>query len=904
MATINRFNKFTPRSYDMEWYAPEVFTPNLEGWDQLLGMHQAKYDAAVAATQKYPKHLENRIDLAGQYRQGTENAVNDITQSYVSNGVTAGNRKMRDFGMQLNKDWQPGGLAYELEQEYTDYQNALTGIDKYYKDQKAENSANRLYSLDKLKQASSGEFKQDKTTGMYQRANITPSLHPYVDIADESLKLVKEIKENGRTDIISMSPAWFQKIQTEEVTPETIKEVTQALLQQPKYAEQRSIELWREKSKYTPEQLAQLEQDTKQSYIDNFNSQLVEIDKNLGDKKKAADFQRVLKEEGYYDGKIDGNFGKDSKEALAKYKSDVKTKLDETIAGTTSDSILNKQINDSYTRPLVAAFARKKVEKELIFNKQWEVTSKISAQRENTGALVSAIQSLKPVPQSEFLQSPGLSRPMDTLDELKSQSQKVYDDSKKSFNDIANLSGITGILGTTAPNKIHDVTNARLSSANPKEFQKALQDAGISGDPQKLWDYFNSPGADALKDSYISMQQAKGDLEGGIKAQADMFKSFFDTPEGKKSLRSIKAENSFLTNESPEQIAQMLANDDNRFNTVTPNTLAPMGMVSSTGFGSSIPNKRDVVKDTKERINNEMKKNPNAFPASMRGTATTAIKGPALDLKNAIIEDFKSGYTLGYTSGGVEGVTFKTIEENGKGTKVPLNQVDLDGSNLRFNADAKSVTYYMTGKQLGKDGKPVVMVAEAPKEHYDRLRQMSLEMLRQAEQSGDEDGKQQAMNIYAVTTSGPRIQNAVDDQIVLNSKNSRKLYDVIDPNVKGRIQTFGNNEDIIGKPIGSEKESNGLVYQKFKIANPKTGAQSYMQTVKTNSGYMPIKNESGGLYYNNSSAADAPILMGEMMRQIPVQINNQKVYSPNLTEAETQMLMLSVEQADSENNNL
>lgn len=44
-----------------------------------------------------------------------------------------------------------------------------------------------------------------------------------------------------------MSPAWFHKIETEEVTPETIKQVTEVLLQQPKYQEQRAIELWREK---------------------------------------------------------------------------------------------------------------------------------------------------------------------------------------------------------------------------------------------------------------------------------------------------------------------------------------------------------------------------------------------------------------------------------------------------------------------------------------------------------------------------------------------------------------------------------------------------------------------------------------------------------------------------------
>lgn len=49
------------------------------------------------------------------------------------------------------------------------------------------------------------------------------------------------------------------------------------------------------KDKYTPEQLAELEAETKKNYIDNFNSQLSSIDASLKDKKKAADFQKSIK---------------------------------------------------------------------------------------------------------------------------------------------------------------------------------------------------------------------------------------------------------------------------------------------------------------------------------------------------------------------------------------------------------------------------------------------------------------------------------------------------------------------------------------------------------------------------------------------------------------------------------
>lgn len=892
MSTINRFNKFSPRDYSMEWYAPEVFTPNFEGWDNLLGTHQARYDAAMAATQKYPKHLENRMDLAGQYRQNAETAVNDITQSYMKEGINAGNRKMRDFGLQLNKDWQPGGLAYELEQEFNDYQTAAQTIDKYYKDNKAENSANRLYSLDKLKQASQGEFKQDKTTGMYQRANITPSLHPYVDIAEEAQKLVKDIKENGTSDIVKMSPAWFQKIQTEEVTSETIRQVTDALLQQPKYSEQRAIELWREKSQYTPEQIAQIEANTKQQYLDNFNKQVGQLDSLKKDKKNVTSLQETLQSEGYYSGKINGSFDKDTKEAYEKYKNDSKAKLEETINNTNIDTILNKKMLDNYTKPLVAAYTRKKVEKELIFNKEWEVQMKLAGQREQTSSLVTAIQSLKAVPQSEFLNTPGLARPMDTLDQLKSTSQKTYNDSKKSFNDIANLSGITNILGTSAPNQIHAATEARLKSATPEEFAENLKNAGVSGDPQKLWDYFNSPGAGNLKNSYVSMQQAKEDMEGTSKAEIDIINNFFKTSEGKKELGQLQKQYPFLKNESQEKVAQMISNNDSRLSFETPQ------LVTSGGVGNVSLNslkKTNIAKSIKDRINES--KDPELFPESLRGYAFTAINGSGGDMKKAVIEDFVSGYTLGYTTDGNQGAQFKTIEQNGKGKPVELSNVDLANSDLRFNVDAKGVSYYITAKELGKDGKPVVMVAEAPKEHYGRLKQVSLEMLRQAEQTKNKDDRDKALQMYAVVTDGPQINNAVQDQIVLTNKNSRKLYDVIDPIMSKKtngVVTFVNNEFLDGMPIGTEIKENGLIYQKFKVRNPKTQTSSYMMTYKTNGGYMPILNNSGGLYYKDATEANSPVLMGKMMREIPVEVNNQKINSPNISEEEAASLLLNV----------
>lgn len=897
MPTINRFNQFTKRDYNMDWYAPEVFVPNLEMWDSLLSAKQQKYDAAIAATQKFPKHLENRADLAGQYKQSTSGAIDDITNSYIQNGVSAGDRKMRDFALKLNKDWQPGGLAYELEQEYTDYQNAVAQIDKYYKDNKAENSVNRRFSLNQLKKASEGEFKYDKTGDIYTRSNLTPDIRPYVDIMEEAQKVVKDIKENGYTDIVKMSPAWFKKIEVEEVTPETIKEVTSALMQQPKYSAQRDLELWGEKQNYTPEQLQQLKTD----YVDNvdsaFNDRLSKIEKLKTTKDGRKSLQETLAEEGYYDDKIDGVFGPKSKKALNDYIKDQQNAINQKTKGITPDDILNQKILDNYTKPLVAAYSRRKEKEDLIFNQEWATRMKISAQRENTGALITAFQKLKEPPTGDYLTTPGLSRPMETLDKLKTQYNKTYEDSKAAFGTISEASGITDIIGTKAPNAIHAVTEARLRSATPEEFQTNLMNAGIVADAGKLWDYYNSPGADQLKDSYLSMQQARQDLEGTQQAQADLFNNYFSSSDGKKELQRIKKQYN-LQNVDDKTVTNMILNDDPKLRSEKTGYSAVGSMagssftdMSSAFTGTTSTN--NVAADIRNKINDKMKTNPEMFPKSLRGWAFNAISGAGSDLEKVITDDLETGYTLGYNSDTQSGINFTKIVPNGTGGKVDIEDVDLKNQKVRFNVDARGVTYYITAKT--KDGKhEVSAVATAPESHKNRLIQVALDMKKQSLETGDTQQSAVAEQLYSTLTDGPQYNFAVQDALVLTSKSTKQLDNVIDPaaSTKDAVRTFGHNKNVRGTAIGGEIESNGRIYQKFKVMNPNTGSVSYMLTYKTNKGYRPVENESGGYWYKNSAEAHSPIINAEMIRRIPVEIDQKKIYNTNIDEDGAKLLML------------
>lgn len=888
MAVINRFNKFTPRDYNMEWYAPETFVPNFEAWDSMLSAQQTKYDAAIAATQKLPKHLQNRVDLAGQYKQSTLGTVDDITKSYMENGVTAGNKKMRDFAMQLNKDWQPGGLAYELEQEYGDYQTAKAEIDKFYKDSKAEHSMNKKFSLAQLQKAAEGEFKYDKEGDIYSRAAISADTRPYIDIMDEAQKVVKDIKENGTTDIIAMSPAWFKKIQVEEVTPETIKEVTSSLLQQPKYAEQRQIELWGEKQKYTPEGLEQVKEDYKTNILSEFESTVKQLEGLQSTPKGQKELQQVLHDEGYYTGKLTGKFDKDTKAAYEKYIEDAKEKTAKRVEETNVDQILSDKLLSNYTRPLVAAYKKRKESQDLIFNQEWGVRAKIAAGNKNTNDLITAMQKLHAPETGDYLMTPAASRPMETLDNLKTEYSNTLNQSKQAFDNISKASGLTGILGSTAPNVINAATEARLRSSTPEEFQANLMASGIVADASKLWDYYNSPGAESLKNSYVSMQQATENLANATQAQTNTVIDFFKTANGKKKLASIKSE--FNINGTDEEIASMIINNDKRLavSETVMTDATERRLLSATGQRNTYS--RNIAGELKEAINQESKLNPNAFPASLRGYSINAIKGPGSELEKNIVDDFENGYTVGYTSLDGGAVNFSSM--NGK-RKVDVQDVDMKTQDMRFTCDAGGITYYITAKT--KDGKDQVStVVKAPPTHATNLMRMALDIKKQAVETHNSDQEALAEQMYSVLTKGPQYQNAVEDHYTLNSKNTSKLSQVIDPNMtkkNGKITTFGGNDFVDGRPMGTEIEANGLVYQKFKVKDKITGESSYMMTIKTDKGFQPIENKNDGFYFKTSREADSPIINGEMMREIPVEIDQKKIHQTNVSEEDASLLM-------------
>ena len=891
MATINRFNKFLPRDYSMKFYMPEIYVPDFQQWDSMLAGQQQKYNAAMAVTQKYPKHLEWRSDLAAQYKQGVNDKVQDVTNTYINEGVRSGNRKMRDFAFDLNQQWNPGGLAHELEKEFEDYQSGIKQITDYYEKNKAENSANRVYSLAKLKQAAQGEFKYNPDTGMYNRAGIVPELMPYVDIAEEAMKVVKEIKDSGTSTIIARDKAWFEKIEKTGVTEETIREVTNELLKQPKYAQQLGVEKWLI-DQNTPEEAKKEMVDKERSRIASQNDKMITSVNTFAkskDEKDRKQLQSELQKYGYYTGKIDGVIGKETQTAIDNYLKDLDDQTERKLDAVNYDNMVMNSMKESYAKPLIKAFTREIVKRDLIFNKEWEVQVEAASRKKATADLVTAIQSLKEPTTTDYLATPGLSTPMETIDKIRSQNQEMYSNAKKSFDQVSQFSGITDILGTRASNEIHKVTQTKMQSKSYDEFKKRMGGIGYTdeGAIKGAWDFYNSPAAGDLYNSYTSMQAAKESVDSVDNARVSMITDFSKTAEGKKEMASLRKQFNFKG--SDEELIKAISSGTG-FTEIIPSINTSVGLGAQIGSGRNIVNRG---KDFLNKMDNYYKGKPEAMPQSLRGYRLNAIKGEGAELSKVMVKDIIDGYTNGYSSNGQAGIVFSHIGQN---NKIDPTDVKLDDTNFSFNVDASGITYYLTGKD--SNGKPVSSVVNAPKEHYGRLARMALSLKKQAKETGDRFLDGVANQVYAVTTGGPQYNNAVDDALVLNDDNTFPLGNVIDPmrSTGNQIETFKNNANVKGTPVGAEENIGGLTYQKFKVYNPKTKNTGYMMTVQTEQGlYLPIKNEDGGFYYKTSMEAESPLWDRKMMPQIPVDIDQKTIKQSNVSQSQAQGIMLAAE---------
>lgn len=135
MSGINRFDQFPEYDFSFTEYQAQPFVPDLTGLDKTLADLQTEYDNLPNL--EIPKYIqESPTDVAAvkQYKNKYTSLKDNIVDQFASGNITGGRRLMSEMQRTIEKDKQPGGDFYELENRYAQYLAEQKKVNEFFKD--------------------------------------------------------------------------------------------------------------------------------------------------------------------------------------------------------------------------------------------------------------------------------------------------------------------------------------------------------------------------------------------------------------------------------------------------------------------------------------------------------------------------------------------------------------------------------------------------------------------------------------------------------------------------------------------------------------------------------------------------------------------------------------------------
>jgi hypothetical protein len=856
---ITRFNKFTPRDYNMEWFVPKEVMPNIEAWDSLLTSQQQKFDTSkMLLSEKNPKYLQTEEDrqLFQKYKEEVSGNLDNITNAYQNKGVSAGNQALQEAVRTFSRHWQPGGIANVLEDRYNAFANAQKEIETGYKDD--PRGINKQYAMYNLKKQLESPIKYNAETGEYQRIS-TPELYKDPNIQKLILDAINQVKESGDTDIVRLSPTLLEKIKTEGRSANVLQNIGQAIYQQ--YPNQLNIESWYRKQNTNPE-LAKKQYEEKLDSI--YEKQSSYLDAKLS-KEEVKSLQSDLVEQGY-DIKIDGDFGAKTKEAYKEYLKKTKQSIEEQKQNFNVDTYIQSQVTKGFDQ-FARSFANKKVDKSLIFDQAAIAQMKIRAARKNTESLIGAMQEIANPETNLAGATPDRGINMEEWNKQKEVATTNLSQAENLYNKT--MTGKAGeILGTNANNVSLMIDAYSKSGGDPNAFYNVLKGtpefATMSGkvDFKKAFDFIqnNHDNIAGATDTYIQARQQKDLLDD---VEKSVSKTYIKN-EGQAAFESLKSRYKKPT-ESDEDFLNALLNKDSRF-------------ISGQNTGLDTSHNENIAESFIKTRNEVINKSSN--PEYAKSTRSFEISAPENDkslgtFAKSILQDIDNGDYYGYVSDDQQGFVWKDLKGNKKDGIVTNKQVSITSFGESGKPQIKVTGTVKDGK--GKETY-VNTYLEIPKIRYDQVRQTVLAAKAQAKRTNDSNLDYVSdLTLGALNGDQNYTKNAAQDALKLHLNNtsdvsiSMPVYDQ-QGNIKDTHQTT-----MKGKLLDTE-EINGYTYKKYKVLDD-TGNTKYRVTMVTPKGEVVVPNRNGGIDFNNSSSVDVLLNGKKYDLQIPVKTTFNKVPS-------------------------
>lgn len=706
MASINRFDRPVQKDWSWTTFIPQLPQLDFEQMDLLLAGQQAKVDNLEATKSLVPNALQTDEDLKLQkdYKDLVNSGSQQVSDAYLKS-PSAGNLAYKNYVNLVKKAWQPGGQADILNKRYQGYYEGKKAIDDYYKDE--TNPAFKQFAYDQLQQQVQAGPKYNPATGEYQVVN-TPELFKNPDLRKKINEMVHEIDDSGDTQFLGDTNKdwWIQKIKTSGKAEDKIKYATQALMAQPEFANQLKVEQWYQ-NRGGQGQVA----------VENFKNQqnqqlgnLTQQAKDAESGKNTKEFQQLLVENGY-DVSPDGVYGDKTKQAAKDFLSKQNQTLQENLANPNIESIVGrKNLENSYI-DYAKGFANKKVEKDLVFNKQKEVLLKSSNDRARTNALLQLNDRLAPPVDPDILTTPApatnLTSAFDLLKETKQNKEKFVSTATQALTQNPN----SIFNGWTMSNvgEAQRLFNEVPTTLNGKQLTEAerlslfysglKENSSFDFTPQQVKDVYNgiktNTGVNETFEQMASFDHAQKMLEDNT---TQISQTYISTPEGKDRIKSLGAFRKSGESDT-DLMSRALSNPEQFKPNVSPG-MAP-GYVPKGGY-------QNVAESFKAGMQSDVKKlqqqgvdfkTENAW-AIHAGDKDKFLKPVYDNIVNAINSQVEGSFS----SEGLSGLVFKDMKGEVKDVKPKFTY-----GNVTVGADGKPV-FRATGMTPGK--KPEMVSTE------------------------------------------------------------------------------------------------------------------------------------------------------------------------------------------------
>jgi hypothetical protein len=313
----NRFEHYTPIQLQSAYFAPnEMPTMNGELWAKALEGQQKQYDTLIQSKGLKPEYYWGDRDAATKWQQAHEQAVQKVTDIYASgnqNAVQLGNKALQDYSSNLRQEAATGDFA-KLAQRKAQYDKIN---EEYNKRDKDTPTFFQQYRTNQFHNSISKDLNQPI---------LDPGIGKYEDIND-ALQKAKGFMDSDKTGSIQVGNQWIQKETTEAVPQARRDEVFNNIKNDPKFQATQEAAVWNntrgiDPSKYQNTIHNQI--DVASNGISNYISGVNKLinSKNPDEVKQGQD---ILKTSGL-DVSVDGQAGKQTKEAFERFKELSETK--------------------------------------------------------------------------------------------------------------------------------------------------------------------------------------------------------------------------------------------------------------------------------------------------------------------------------------------------------------------------------------------------------------------------------------------------------------------------------------------------------------------------------------------------------------------------------------------------